>query len=80
MAYPITREEDYGHVRLPTDPPNCSDYYGRPLKGGFDCHVVCVNQSHGFQAVNRDACQYVEIVIEQESQMLPIAVLWFERS
>jgi hypothetical protein len=80
MAYPITREVDYGHVRLPTDPLRCSDYYGRPLKQGFDCHVVCVNQSSNFQAVSREQCQYVEVVIEQESQLLPIAVLWLERN
>jgi hypothetical protein len=76
MAYPLTREVDYGHV---ADAPGYSDYFGRGLKFGFDCHVVCVSQSNGFQAVNRDACQYVEIVIDQESQMMPIAILWFER-
>jgi hypothetical protein len=76
MAYPITPFVDYGHVE--GVPRGCSDYFGRPLKRGFDCHVVCVNQSNGWQAVNRDMCQYVEIVIEQEIQMLPIAVLWFE--
>jgi hypothetical protein len=78
MAYPITPDIDYGHA--PEVPYGCSDLFGRPLKRGFDCHVVCVNQSTGWQAVNRDMCQYVEIVIEQESQMLPIAVLWFERA
>jgi hypothetical protein len=78
MAYPITPFADYGHVE--GAPLGCSDYFGRPLKSGFDCHVVCVNHSSGYQAVNRDMCQYVEIVIEQESQMQPIAVLWFERT
>jgi hypothetical protein len=77
MAYPITPSTDYGHAQ--DVPDGCSDYFGRPLKRGFDCHVACVNQSKGWQAVNRDMCQYVEVVIEQESQMLPIAVLWFER-
>jgi hypothetical protein len=81
MAYPITPDVDYGHVLHPPEvPEGSSDLFGRPLKRGFDCHVVCVNQSTGWQAVNRDMCQYVEIVIEQESQMLPIAVLWFERA
>jgi hypothetical protein len=74
MAYPITPDIDY------EVPNGCSDFFGRPLRGGCDCLVFCVNHSTGWQAVNRDMCQYVEIVIEQESQMLPIAVLWFERA
>jgi hypothetical protein len=81
MAYPITPDIDYGHVLHPSEVPDGScDYYGRPLKRGFDCHVACVSQATGMQAVNRAMCQYVEVVIEQESQMLPIAVLWFERA
>jgi hypothetical protein len=73
MAYPVTPDVDYSNgVHSP------SDFFGRPLQRGFDCHVVCVNQSNGFQAVSRQECQYVEVVIDQESQMLPIAVLWFE--
>jgi hypothetical protein len=74
MAYPITPDIDY------EVPNGCSDFFGRPLKRGFDCHVVCVNQATGWQAVNRDMCQYVENFILKESQMLPIAVLWFERA
>jgi hypothetical protein len=76
MAYPITPRTDYGHTQ--GTPPHCSDYFGRPLKPGFDCHVICVAESSNFQATTREDCQYVEVVIEQESQMLPIAVLWFE--
>jgi hypothetical protein len=75
MAYPVTRGVDYsagGNGR--------SDFFGKPLKPGFDCHVVCVNAASGFQAVDRDRCEYVEVVIEQESQMLPVAVLWFEEN
>jgi hypothetical protein len=78
MAYPLTPGVDYGHSTDSSAPDGHSDYFGRPLKRGFDCHVVCVNQSSQFQSVDRDQCQYVEVVIEQESQMLPIAVLWFE--
>jgi hypothetical protein len=78
MAYPVTPVVDYGHAA--GVPIGCSDFYGKPLKRGYDCHVICVNQSAGWQAVNRERCQYVEIVIEQESQMLPVAVLWFERA
>jgi hypothetical protein len=75
MAYPITQDMDY-------KPPNTaptSEYFGRPLKPGYDCHVACVSYdvSDG-QAVNREDCQYVEVVVDQEAQMLAIAVLWFE--
>jgi hypothetical protein len=76
MAYPITPGADYGNVV--GVPAGCSDYYGRPLKQQFDCHVICVNKVSNFQAVNRDQCQYVEVVIADESQMMPVAVLWFE--
>jgi hypothetical protein len=76
MAYPVTPDSDYGNVVGIED--GFSDYFGRPLKKQFDCHVVCVNEAAGLQAVNRDLCQYVEVVIADESQMLPVAVLWFE--
>jgi hypothetical protein len=73
MAYPVTRGVDYSPAGN-----GFSDYLGKPLNPGFDCHVVCVNAASGYQAVDRDRCEYVEIVIDQESQMLPVAVLWFE--
>jgi hypothetical protein len=76
MAYPLT-PRDYGNVA--GIDAGYSDYFARPLKTGFDCHVVCVNEASGFQAVERPECQYVEVVIEQQSRMLPVAVLWFER-
>jgi hypothetical protein len=72
MAYPVTRDVDYPAGA------NQSNFFGRPLQPGFDCHVVCVNESNGFQAVSKQECQYVEVVIEQVSRMLPLAVLWFE--
>jgi hypothetical protein len=77
MAYPVT-PLDYGNELGISS--GHSDFFGRPLKARFDCHVACVNQASGFQAVYRDACQYVEVVIEQKSQMIPIAVLWFEKT
>jgi hypothetical protein len=76
MVYPITPGKDYNN--LEGIPEGYSDYFGRPLKRQFDCHVACVNQTRGFQAVNREQCQYVEVVIADESQMLPVAVLWFK--
>jgi hypothetical protein len=77
MAYPVT-PLDYG--KEPGIEAGKSDYFGRPLKTGFDCHVICVNEANGFQAVDRNECQYVEVVIEQKCQMLPVAVLWLERN
>lgn len=78
MVYPVTPGTDYGNVV--GIPPRHSDYFGRPLKEGFDCHMACVSQASGFQAVNREQCDYVELVIEQQVQMLPLAVLWFEEN
>jgi hypothetical protein len=75
MAYPLTPGIDYSTAAVGG---GYSDYFGKPLKAGFDCHIVCVNEASGFQAVNRDQCEYAEVIIEQESQMLPVAVLWFE--
>ena len=76
MAYPVTRDADYGHaVGVPRDH---SDYFGRPLRPGCDCHCVCVREINGWQAVSRDHCQYMELVHDQQSDLLPVAVLWFE--
>jgi hypothetical protein len=74
MAYPVTRAVDYP-VGV-----NQSNFFGRPLQRAFDCHVVCVSESANFQAVTRQECQYVEVVIDQVAQMLPIAVMWFEEN
>jgi hypothetical protein len=71
MAYPVTREVDYAVGS------NRSNFFGRPLQRGFDCHVACVSQRKGFQAVSSQECQYVEVVVDQQAQLLPIAVLWF---
>jgi hypothetical protein len=71
MAYPVTPEVDYPTGRQ-------SNLFGRSLLSGFDCHIACVSEEAEFQAVDRQECQYVEVVIEQVSQILPVAVLWFE--
>jgi hypothetical protein len=72
MAYPVTREIDYPAGS------NQSNFVGRPLQPSFDCHVACVSERADFQAVSRQECQYVEVVVGQEAQMLPLAILWFE--
>ena len=81
IAYPITPAADYRV--LPPGQRQChSNYFGAGLRPGFDCHVACVNEAaaHGpFEAVNRDQCQFMELVFEQQSQLLPLMVLWFRR-
>jgi hypothetical protein len=59
MAYPVTSTVDYGHNTDHTCPAGHSNYFGRPLERGFDCHVSCVNRTSKFQAVSRADCQYV---------------------
>lgn len=73
VAYPVTREKDY--VAGNDD----SRLLGQHLKSEFNAHVACVSDAAGYQAVSRDECEYVELVIEQQAQLLPIAVLWFRR-
>jgi hypothetical protein len=76
-VYPITPDTDYG--RNYNVPAGESDYSRLPLRDGFDCHVACVNGDVGFPAaVNPDQCQYMDVIVEQSSQVLPVAVLWFE--
>ena len=50
--------------------------FGSKLRGGFDAHVAAVSQVSGFEAVRRSQMQYLEIVIDQEAQVLPLAILW----
>ena len=46
------------------------------LRAGFDAHVAVVSQASGFEAVRRAQMQYLELVIDQEVQVLPLAILW----
>jgi hypothetical protein len=70
-VYPIAHAEDY------TGSTQYSDYLGRPLKSTFDCHVVCVSKASDWQAVIPTVGEYVEVVVGQEVQYIPVAVLWF---
>jgi hypothetical protein len=74
MAYPVTPAEDY-----PTPPraDGHSIWFGNGLEVGFDCHVACVSEPT-CEAVNRPDCQYMELVVDQQSQLLPVAVLWLK--
>jgi hypothetical protein len=66
--------------RVTRETDNCtesghSDFFGGSLKTGFDCHIACVSEKADFQAVNREECQYLEVIIDQATQLLPVAVL-----
>ena len=71
MAYPVTRSHDYTRT-----PEGHSDWFGRPLRQGFDAHVACVSQGRRFECVDRGEAQYVELVVDQAMQLLPVAVIW----
>jgi hypothetical protein len=81
LAYPITSAHDYSGAQSTTQGRGTQqlqcDWHGKPLRTGFDCHVACVSEAGGYHAVDAHEADYVEVVIEQESQMLPIAVMWF---
>jgi hypothetical protein len=73
MAYPVTPDDDYP---VPARADGHSKWIGKGLKPGFDCHIACVSEASGREAVNRKECQYMELVAGEESQLLPVAVLW----
>jgi hypothetical protein len=78
LAYPVTPDaEDYP---VPPRPDRHSVWFGQGLKPGFDCHVACVSERKGFEAVQRPDCQYMELVVDQQSQLLPVAVLWLREA
>jgi hypothetical protein len=70
MCYPVTPGVDYSKRG-----DGMSDFLGLPLKKGFDCHCAAVC-APSFQAANHDKMQYMELVVDQEVQVLPVAVLW----
>jgi len=70
VCYPVTPAADYA-----AGAPGVSALYGRPLKTGYDCHCAAV-QEPALQAVARPQMQYMELVCEQDSQVVPVAVMW----
>ena len=82
-AHPITRSGDYRkgpeHGSLLQAANTNSDWYGKPLKPGCDAHVVGVSERTNFQAEDDLAhMTYLEIVIDQEAQVLPLAIIWVQ--
>jgi hypothetical protein len=72
LVYPITRPDDYAKR---TD--GYSDYFGAPMRGPYDCHAACVDDDT-YQAVPVRDAQYVELAVQQESSLIPLAVLWMK--
>ena len=74
-VYPITRGEDYA------DGSRESKYYGRPLHSGCDAHFALIDSTVGYQAAKVDTPlqhHFDEVVVSQESQVLPIAKVLVE--
>jgi hypothetical protein len=87
VCYPLTREKDYSRNKMKrlfgnNVATHVSDFFGLPLNRQgttYDCHCAVVNSNADYQAVQHQNLQFMEVVIEQEAQVLPIAVLWLKR-
>ena len=75
MAHPVTPDVD---CPQPPRADRHSRFFGQPLSAGFDSHVACVSERAGFEAVQREHCEYVELVVANYQQLLPLAVLWLQ--
>ena len=71
VAFPVTPQRDYGRRA-----DGHSDLFGSKLRAGFDAHVAAVSEASRFEAVQRKQMQYLELVIDQEAQVLPLAIVW----
>merc|ERR1712232_727394 len=76
LAYPVDRLTDYPRAARADAH---SVLFGQPLKTseGFDAHVAAISEGNFEAADNPASAPYVEIVVEQESQLLPIAIVDF---
>ena len=71
-VYPICREKDYEPGSL-----TCK-WYAKPLMHGCDTHYVHVSAMERYQATREDspkAYDFEELVVSQEAQVLPFAVV-----
>jgi len=50
----------------------------KALKNGFDSHFICVSENNGFQAVNVDGRKFSELVVKEETQVLPLGIVYFK--
>eukprot|EP00299_Pterocystis_sp_00344_P010454 c4673_g2_i1.p1 GENE.c4673_g2_i1~~c4673_g2_i1.p1 ORF type:complete len:747 (-),score=96.59 c4673_g2_i1:74-2314(-) len=81
LAYPVSRSVDY------TEDSSRSTLFGIPLKPGFDAHFAAVNsQEYQFQAgpyntrTQKIDAEFDELVVDQESHLLPRFKIVFEWS
>eukprot|EP00759_Apiculatamorpha_spiralis_P021022 PhF_6_TR26142/c0_g1_i1/m.37028 len=62
-------------------PVTSMEYYGRPNRGGYDAHVVVVQNTTGMEYRPTPPSEwnkkptFVEVVVFQSSQILPVAIL-----
>jgi len=80
--YPVTRKHDYVETK------SFSNFYdesnGKLLRPGFDAHFVTVSKQCGYQAVHGLAkegniFQFDELVVAEEAQILPWAIVYFKK-
>jgi hypothetical protein len=47
----------------------------------YDCIAACVNrQSKNYkEPVKPEACQYLQLIFKEASQLMPVAILWFQK-
>jgi len=80
-VYPVTRTNDYPegsrlsvfHCKYPEG----SGRKDKALKAGFDGHMVAISEDRAFEAaMPGDHGVWDELVVEQERQLLPLAIVY----
>jgi len=51
----------------------------KSLKPGFDSHFIGVSRKIGYQAAPDSQSDFYELVVKEESQVLPIGILYFKK-
>jgi len=51
----------------------------KALRPGFDSHFACVSMKSKYQAVGVEDEDFDELVVKEEAQVLPVAVVYFEK-
>jgi len=82
LTYVISRKTDYPnnsslskfHYKYPNGERN-----DKALEAGFDSHYVCVSRQNGYQAVRAEDADYDELVLKEEAQVLPLAIVYFKK-
>jgi len=80
LTYPISRKTDYDpnstiskfHYMYPNQVRN-----DKALMPGYDSHYICISKRTGYQSVTVDDADYDELVLKEETQILPLAIVYF---